>query len=126
VEHKLKAFRVAALVSAVGGVAVLLSSGVSPAKAGEERLHSASFAVYGLIPLSENTKDRNTTRGTRAQKTNSVKSVSAPVGSNKPGPKGVASNEPKIEDPPLPTYDGPIAGGNTMASNEGGGQIGNN
>jgi len=55
-----------------------------------------------------------------------VKSVSVSVGIVKRGSKGPSSNEPKIEDPPMPTYDGPSAGGNTMASNEGGSQVSSN
>jgi len=126
VKKKLKTFRVAALLSAVSGLSVLLISGATPAKAGEERLHSSAVAVYGLVPLSESSKDSNTTHASRAGNTTSMKSASMSGGSSKRGSKGASSNEPKIEDPPMPTYDGPSAGGNTMASNEGGNQISSN
>ncbi|MEI7599583.1 MAG: hypothetical protein WCJ41_09700 [Aestuariivirga sp.] len=121
-EKKLKTFRVAALLSAVNGVSILLISGATPAKAAEERLHNSSYVVYGLVPLSESSKDS----GKRAGNTTSVKSAFVSVGTSKRGPKGASSNEPKIEDPPLPTYDGPSTGGNTMASNEGGSQVSSN
>ena len=97
----------------MGGASALLITGSAPAKAGEERLHNSSFTVYGLIPPSESTKDA-ATRSNRAETTSAVRTAS--LGSSmKPGATRTASNEPKIEDPPMPTYDGPIDSASTMA-----------
>lgn len=120
-EKKLKALRVAALLSAVSGASALLISGATPAKAAEERLHNSSYSTYGLIPPGENTKDSSTSsRGTRSDTTSgTTMTKSASFSGSKPG-SSASGNEPKLEDPPMPSYDGP-KGGNTMASNDVGG-----
>ena len=97
----------------MGGASALLMTGATPAKAGEEHLHGSSFKVYGLIPPdqgSKNSASSNSVRSAKADGTSRTKSAA--------GKDNTANNEPKIEDPPMPSYDGP-AGGNTMASNEG-------
>ena len=127
-EKKLKALRVAALLGAVSGASVLLAGFSVSAQAGEERLHSASFKVYGLIPAGESKAGANSGSSLHAStdtttSTMNVKS-NAKRGSSAPG--NTADNEPKLEDPPMPSYDGPNGGGNTMASNDTGGQVSNN
>lgn len=119
-EKTFKAFRVAALLSAVSGASVVLISGATPAKAGEERLHSTSTKVYGLIPPGESNKSTTSSNSTR---TASADTLSSTVTTKSPSKRGgnqgaAASNEPKIEDPPMPSYDGPNGGGNAMASND--------
>lgn len=118
----INAFRVAALLGTMGTASALLMSGSTPAKAGEERLHSSSTKVYGLIPVSESNKGASATNSVRAANANSSTTVKSgnKNGAGKSASSGNLGNEPKVEDPPMPSYDGPN-GGNTMASNDGAG-----
>ena len=118
VEMKFKALRVVALLSVVSGASALLVSGATPAKAAEERLHNASYQTYGLIPPGENSKDsRSNTRTRSDNAAGTTKTKSATYSGAKPGGAPASNNEPKLEDPPMPSYDGANAG-NTMASND--------
>ena len=113
-----KVQQVVALVSAVSAAAVLFVGLSGSAKAAEERLHSTTQKVFGIIPPGE---------GKSASSAKSLGSASVETAmktGSRPG--RTAGNEPKIEDPPLPSYDGPSAGNNTMASNDGVGTSGIN
>ena len=113
----LKALRVVALLSVVSGASALLVSGATPAKAAEERLHNASYQTYGLIPPGENTKDSHgSTRAHSDNTSGTTMTKTASFSGSKPG-SSAGNNEPKLEDPPMPSYDGANAG-NTMASND--------
>lgn len=111
------AFRVAALLGAMGGASALLVSAATPAKAGEEHLHNSSTKVYGLIPPGEGSRNATSSGSIRSASTDTG-TTTMKSGAKRGSGGSTADNEPKIEDPPLPGYDGPPDGGNTMASNE--------
>ncbi|MCX7348408.1 MAG: hypothetical protein NTZ54_02445 [Alphaproteobacteria bacterium] len=100
---KLTALRVIALLGAMSSASLLLAGG--PAHAAQERLHSETTVTYGLIPpnasgasKTEQTKDHGP-----------AKRVSVAAAASKSASKGghaSKGHEPKIEDPPLPGYDG--------------------
>jgi hypothetical protein len=98
VEKKLKFVRMAALLGAVSGASVFLGLGSTVASAGEQRLHGEFTATYGLIPLIERSGNDNATSP------KSTKTATASVSRSKKG--NSQPDEPKIEDPPLPGYDG--------------------
>jgi hypothetical protein len=102
---KLKALRAMALLTAVGAAsALLVSMGSAPAKASEERLHNESFNVYGLIPPTRLGASQSSAEG--GHKDSAAQPVSfAGTGPSLKG-KGGKGDEPGIEDPPLPGYDG--------------------
>ena len=101
VEKKLNFVRMAALLGAVSGASMFLGLASTAASAGEQRLHGEFTATYGLIPLTE----RGGNDGASAPKsTKSTKTANASTPRSKKG--NVRSDEPKIEDPPLPSYDG--------------------
>ncbi len=100
---KLKALRATAMLTAIGGVsALLVTMGSAPAKAAEERLHNESFGVYGLVPP---------TGSSMSIEGGHKDSASQPVSYAAAGPSlkakgGGKNDEPGLEDPPLPGYDG--------------------
>ena len=97
-EKKLNFVRMAALLGAVSGTSMFLGLASTEASAGEQRLHGEFTATYGLIPLSEGSG------GNRADASKSTKTANASTSRSK---KDKAQpDEPKIEDPPLPSYDG--------------------
>ena len=98
VEKKLKFVRMVALLGAMGGASVFLGLGSTAASAGEQRLHAEFKATYGLIPLSEGTG------GSHADISKSFKTANAGSSRSKKG--NGQPDEPKIEDPPLPGFDG--------------------
>jgi hypothetical protein len=98
VEKKLKFVRMAALLGAVSGASVFLALGSTAASAGEQRLHGEFTATYGLIPLTERSSNDSVTSP------KSTKAATASVSRSKKG--NSQPDEPKIEDPPLPGYDG--------------------
>lgn len=98
-ESKFKALRFALLMSAVGGASVVLVSASNPAQAGEQRLFSSSKHTYGLVPVGSGGRSErasDTTTGSRVTKSASN------AGNNGAG----GGNEPSLEDPPLPAYNG--------------------
>ena len=98
VEKKLNFVRMVALLGAVSGTSMFLGLASTEASAGEQRLHGEFTATYGLIPLSE------CSGGNRADASKSTKTANASTSRSK---KDKAQpDEPKIEDPPLPSYDG--------------------
>ena len=97
-EKKLKFVRMVALLGAVSGASVFLGLGSTAASAGEQRLHSEFTATYGLIPLTESSG------GDRVSSPKATKTATATVSRSKRG--NAQPDEPKIEDPPLPGYDG--------------------
>lgn len=103
---KLKALRATAMLTAIGGVsALLVTMGTAPAKAAEERLHNESFSIYGLVPPTTLGASQSFTEGGHKD------SASQPVSYAASGPSlkvkgGGKTDEPGIEDPPLPGYDG--------------------
>lgn len=109
------ALRVATLLGAMCGASALLVAAATPAKAAEERLHGSSYQVYGLIPLGESNRGATSPGSMRASGTDTK--TTSKTGTGK-GNK--ADDEPQLEDPPLPPYDGPNGGSSTLASNEGG------
>lgn len=110
-----KALRFAALLGTATLGAIVLAGVGNPARAAEARLHSSSAKVYGLIPLGEG--DKVPAHG------GSFRTASAEaklgVGKMKSGSRrgtSNAGNEPRIEDPPMPTYDGPAGGQGSIAN----------
>lgn len=100
VNKKFKALRVAALLGAVGGASVFLGLGSTAATAGEQRLHNEFSATYGLIPLYEGSGNIGVGGSLQATKASVSTTSRAKAGNNnKP-------DEPKLEDPELPGYDG--------------------
>lgn len=97
-DKKLKFVRMAALLGAVSGASVFLGLGSTVASAGEQRLHGEFTATYGLIPLIERSSNDS------VSSPKSTKTATASVSRSKKG--NAKPDEPKIEDPPLPGYDG--------------------
>lgn len=94
-----------ALLTAIGGAsALLVAIGSAPAKAAEERLHNESFSAYGLIPPSALGSSQSFTDGGHKDSVTQPATTFAGAGPSLKG-KG-KGNEPGIEDPPLPGYDG--------------------
>lgn len=117
-----KTLRVAALLSVASGAAVLLVGLSAPAKAAEERLHSSSVKVYGLVPPGEGSKNATNGGSIRtASAENLTGTTTMKSGKRGGGAGAAASNEPQVEDPPMPTYDGNVEG-NAMAGSEASGQ----
>ena len=92
-----------ALLAGVAGTSVLsLSLAGTPAQASEERLHNETFISYALASPGSGSAglgkggDKDSFAGTR---------TAAGDKSN----NSAASNEPELEDPGLPSYDGPEA-----------------
>jgi hypothetical protein len=108
VEKKLKFVRMAALLGAVGGASVFLGLGGTAASAGEQRLHAEFKATYGLLPLAEGSG------GNRADASKSFKTANASTSRPKKGNE--QPDEPKIEDPPLPGFDGDNGDGTQSTS----------
>lgn len=96
---KFNVVRVAALLGAVSGASIL-GLGSAPASAGEQRLHNEFSATYGLIPLYEGSGNTGVGSTMKATKTSTSTTTRSKAGNNnKP-------DEPKLEDPELPGYDG--------------------
>ena len=97
-EKKLKFVRMAALLGAVSGAAMFLGLASTMASAGEQRLHGEFIATYALIPLSEGSG------GNRADASKDIKTAN--VGTSRAKKDKAQPDEPRIEDPPLPSFDG--------------------
>ena len=111
-EKKLNFVRMAALLGAVSGASVFLGLGGTAASAGEQRLHGEFTATYGLIPLTERAGN-DSVSAPRSTKTADANTPRSTKGNGQP-------DEPKIEDPPLPGYDGDNgAGTQSMNSADG-------
>ena len=110
-----KALQFAALLALATSGAIVLAGIGNPARAAEEQLHSSSFRVYGLIPSGEG--DKGATRAGSFRTASAETDLGA--GKMKSGSKrgnANAGNEPRIEDPPMPTYDGPAGGQGNIAN----------
>ena len=106
--RNVKALRALALLTAMSGAAALsLFATSTSAKASEERLHNETFTTYGLLPPGSIGKASSSTEGGDSVTSNSVSIASSFQGKG-PNLKG-NSNEPELEDPGLPGYDGPDA-----------------
>lgn len=100
-----KALRTIALFTAIGGAsALLVAMGSAPASAAEERLHNESFATYGLVPPSAIGSSKSFTDSGHNDSATQPATTFAGAGPSLKG-KG-KGDEPGIEDPPLPGYDG--------------------
>lgn len=105
--RNLKALRAMALLTAIGGAsALLVAVGSAPAKAAEERLHNETFSTYGLIPPGAIGSSKSLADSGHNDAITSESATTA-FASAGPSVKGKGKgNEPGIEDPPLPGYDG--------------------
>lgn len=117
VEKKLNFVRMAALLGAVSGASMFLGLASTAAIAGEQRLHGEFTATYGLFPLTE----RGGNDGVSAPR--STKTANASTSRSKKG--NGRSDEPKIEDPPLPSYDGNNGAGTQSMNSANGANRGN-
>ncbi len=111
-EKKLKFVRMAALLGAVSGAAMFLGLASTMASAGEQRLHGEFIATYALIPLSEGSggnradasKDIKTANAGTSRAKKDIQTANA--GTSRAKKDKAQPDEPRIEDPPLPSFDG--------------------
>lgn len=106
--------RAMALLTAMGGMAALfLVAGSMSARAAEERLHNESSMTYGLLAPSAGSSSRSD----NGQGNAGAKSSPASFKSSDVKTPGRGGNEPDLEDPGLPSYDGGGAPGGNGPSN---------